>query len=122
MRPPPTTTPIAQCHTTRLLGAGDAALAELGHRRRIGARVPSFLVVPQLVATTDMVAAIDSRIARHFERSLAIRIFAPPIPLPVERTSMVWRSRDTEHPAQEWLREQILDVSKELESQFSVRQ
>lgn len=96
------------------LGAGDVALAAVGRKRRIGARVPSFFVVPELVAATDMIAAMDSRLAYHFARFLPIRVFKPPIPFPPERTVMVWHARDTTHPAQIWFREQIRELCEEM--------
>jgi DNA-binding transcriptional LysR family regulator len=93
------------------LGSVDRALAKLGLTRKVGARVSHFLMVPVLVAETDMVAAISRRIAVRFGEPFGLRVFPPPLPLPRSRVGQVWHERTDGDPAQRWLRELIAQVS-----------
>ncbi len=94
-------------------GAIDSALDQLGHKRRIAARVPSFFMVPHLVAGTDLIASIDSRVARYFSRWLPIRLLPPPaqVPFPEGRIGMLWHERSQADPARAWLRSIIREES-----------
>ena len=51
-------------------GTVDRALAARDLKRTIGARVSHFLLVPTLVAQTDLVAAVNARVATAFAESL----------------------------------------------------
>jgi DNA-binding transcriptional LysR family regulator len=82
--------------------AVDKALARVGLERSIALHVSQFLVVPSIVASTDLSAAIDRRVATAFP--LPLRVFPPPVPLPAGRVSMVWHRRSQDDPASRWLR------------------
>lgn len=83
----------------------DHALAKRGLTRTVALRVSQFLVVPAIVAATDLSAAIDRRVA--LAANLPLEVFEPPIPLPEGRVAMVWHERTHGDPASEWLRAQI---------------
>jgi DNA-binding transcriptional LysR family regulator len=85
-------------------GSVDVALAARGLTRTIGARVSHFLMVPVLVSRTDMVAAIDKRVAETFAGPLRLQLFAPPIPLPVGKLAQVWHEHVDGDPAHRWFR------------------
>jgi len=80
----------------------DRALRAVGLQRKVALTVPHFLVVPSIVATSDLSAAIDRQVALAFP--LPLRVFPPPLPLPVGRVSMVWHERTSADPALRWLR------------------
>lgn len=96
-------------------GQADRLLARLGRRRRIGARVPRFFMVPALVAQTDLVALVDSRVARWAARHLPLRVLRPPLPLPATPAGvgyqLVWHARSDRDPARRWLRERLAEVA-----------
>ncbi len=92
-------------------GSVDRALAALGKRRKVGARVSHFLTVPVLVSQTDFVAALDRRVAQVFAASLGLELFAPPLKLPKGTIGQVWHARQHADPAHRWLRELIADVT-----------
>lgn len=96
------------------LGSVDRALAALGKQRRIGARVSHFSSVPVLVARTDLVAALDRRVAEVFARPLGLRLFPPPLKLPKGSIGQVWHEQQNADPGQRWLRNLIADVAKQL--------
>lgn len=94
------------------LGLVDDRLAALGLRRRIVLSLPQFVVAPFVVAETDLVATLASRVARRFAgASLGLAVHEPPIALPDWPLAMMWHRRVNDHPATAWLRDLIADVS-----------
>jgi DNA-binding transcriptional LysR family regulator len=92
-------------------GSVDRALAARGLERTVAARVSHFLMVPSLVASTDMVAAVSRRIAEAFARPLGLAMFPPPIPLPTSRVGQVWHEQMHADPGHRWLRGVIAEES-----------
>lgn len=95
-------------------GTVDRALAARNLQRTVGARVSHFLLVPTLVAKTDMVAAVNARVATVFGESLGLRLFAPPIPLPKGRIGQVWHEQMAHDPGHQWFREVIAAAGEDL--------
>lgn len=91
-------------------GSVDAALARMGLSRRVGARVSHFLMVPQLVATTDMAAALSRRVAEPLAHQLDLAVHAPPLSLPQATVGQVWHERTHVDPGNEWLRRVVAEV------------
>ncbi|MFY0539560.1 LysR substrate-binding domain-containing protein [Nannocystis pusilla] len=61
-------------------GPTDAALAAHGRERRVVLSVPSFLMVPELVARSDLAALVPERIAR--DRADRLQLLEPRSPSP----------------------------------------
>jgi DNA-binding transcriptional LysR family regulator len=95
-------------------GSVDRALLALGKQRTIGARVSHFLTVPVLVAQTDLVAALDRRVAQVFAGPLGLKLFPPPLKLPKGTIGQVWHEQQHADPGQRWLRALIADVASKL--------
>lgn len=95
-------------------GSVDRALRAVGRSRTIGARVSHFLLVPPLVARTDMVAAIGERVALAFAEPFGLRVFEAPIALPVGRVGMVHHVERETDPAHRYLREVVARAAAEL--------
>jgi len=93
------------------LGSVDVALARQGLARSVGARVSHFLMVPQLVAQTDMVAALSRRIAEPAARSLGLSLYPPPLALPKARVGQVWHERTAADAGNRWLRRVVSELS-----------
>jgi DNA-binding transcriptional LysR family regulator len=70
--------------------------------------VPNFLVIPDIVARSDMVALVPSRLVEG--RAARLWVLAPPLPVGGFSISMLWHERTTSHPAQRWLREKLLGL------------
>jgi DNA-binding transcriptional LysR family regulator len=96
------------------LGSVDRALSALGKQRSIGARVSHFLTVPVLVAQTDLVAALDRRVAEVFAGALGLKLFPPPLKLPKGTIGQVWHEQQHGDAGQRWLRALIADVASQL--------
>lgn len=85
-------------------GVTDVALAAVGLQRRVVLSVPHFLVVESVLADSDLVAMLPSRLVRDTGR---LQAFAPPIDVPGYEMTMLWHERSHRDPAHQWLREQI---------------
>ncbi len=90
-------------------GVTDDALAKVGDSRRIGLSVSSFLVLPEVLAISEMIAVVPSRLARA---DAAMCVQEPPIAIQGFTKSMAWHERTHRDPAQQWLRELLHETSQ----------
>lgn len=88
-----------------LRGVIDDELKKLGRARRIVASLPNFLAVPELVAQSDLVAAIPRRLANSMANRL--EIFDLPIAIDPFEMLLSWHPRMHADPGHEWLRGQV---------------
>ena len=88
----------------------DEALAKLGRKRRARLAVPHFLLVPEIVARSDMISALPERLARGYANKL--RIFEPPLDIEGFTVGQIWHERNQREPAQVWLREVVLKLAQ----------
>lgn len=86
-------------------GITDTVLESRGRKRRVVLSVPHFLFIPELLARTDLVAMLPSRLLSAYADRL--RICAPPLDIPGYEMAMIWHERSSLDPAHAWLREQI---------------
>jgi DNA-binding transcriptional LysR family regulator len=93
-------------------GVADAALAALGRRRRVTLSVHSFLILPELLRASDLVATVPSRLLAGVP---GLATFAPPLAIPGFSKTAAWHARSHRDPAQRWLRE-LLFASVAAES------
>ncbi|MFZ5482369.1 MAG: LysR family transcriptional regulator [Myxococcota bacterium] len=92
-------------------GVVDEVLAARGLSRRTVVIVPTFLVVPHLVATTDLVVTLPERIAVAFAGLLPLAVVPHPLDLPGFTISMVWHERAHADPGHRWLRGLFLEAA-----------
>lgn len=93
-------------------GLVDRELSKLGLKRRVLLSLPQFLVAPFVIAETDLVATLSSRVARRFaETGVGIAVHEPPIVLPTWPLAMMWHRRTDAHTATTWLREVVAEVT-----------
>ncbi|HEX7884560.1 MAG TPA: LysR family transcriptional regulator [Phenylobacterium sp.] len=91
-------------------GATDIILEAAGRSRRVVLSPPAFLVAPEIVARSDMIAVVPYRLARDYTDRL--QVIEPPVPIPGFDIAMTWHDRTTTHPTQRWLRERIVSVAR----------
>jgi DNA-binding transcriptional LysR family regulator len=93
-------------------GLVDRKLAALGLERRVSLSRPQFLVAPFVVADTDLVATLASRVAMRFAAAnLGITVHQPPITLAEWPLAMMWHRRADEHPTMNWLRDRLAEIA-----------
>lgn len=90
-------------------GVTDNALADIGRSRRVGLSVSSFLVLPEVLAISNMIAVVPERMANN--RS-GMFVCDAPVEIPGFTKSMAWHERSHRHPAQRWMRELLLQTSQ----------
>jgi DNA-binding transcriptional LysR family regulator len=95
-------------------GLVDRALKKKGLSRRVHVIVPHFFAAAFVVAETDLITTLPRGVARPFARMLDLKVFPPPIEFEGGPWFLVWHERTLHDPAQEWLREQIVEMSRGL--------
>jgi DNA-binding transcriptional LysR family regulator len=92
-------------------GPTDAALEAVGRRRTVALSTSGFLIVPEVVSRSDMIALVPRRIADGW--SDRVQVLDPPLTIPGFTIASVWHDRTTNHPAQRWLRERLTTLAAE---------
>ncbi|MFC5695791.1 LysR family transcriptional regulator [Pseudomonas sp. GCM10022186] len=85
----------------------ERALTRIRERRRIAVRLPHWSVAPQLIAGTDLILTVATRVLRDIEHD-GLAIVPPPFELPGFSFDLAWHQRSTGDPALAWLRAQVL--------------
>ncbi|MDQ5896520.1 MAG: hypothetical protein QG612_606 [Pseudomonadota bacterium] len=88
-------------------GVTDRALAALGRQRRVVASVGSFLMLPELLRRTDLIALAPARLIEG-ERDLVS--CAPPLAVPGFTKLAVWHERRHRDAGQRWARERLFEL------------
>jgi len=89
----------------------DDALARLGQRRRVAVRLPSFLMAPLLVASSDLIGLYPARLARRAAELLPLRLHPPPFPLAGFDLHLGWHERHRHDPGHRWFRQLLADLA-----------
>jgi DNA-binding transcriptional LysR family regulator len=87
----------------------DPSLADPGEKRRAGVVVPHLLLVPEIVAHSDLIATLPERLAKLYEPRL--QVLPAPLKLATFALSQAWHERNDEDPAQQWFRGVVAEVA-----------
>jgi DNA-binding transcriptional LysR family regulator len=90
--------------------AVDLALSTLGLTRHVALRVPHFLAAAMLVADSDMILTLPSRLAHLLAKKLPLALLDLPLQLAPLSPAMIWHERFHRDPAHIWVRQQLVDV------------
>ncbi len=82
----------------------DLALETLGHSRKVVLSAASFLLIPEIVAQSNLVALVPQRLVAG---PTDLRVVASPIESAGFSVDMVWHERNHGHSAHRWIREMI---------------
>ena len=93
-------------------GHVDTALAEQGLRRRLAVTLPQMYAAPRLVSQTDMIATLMKGVIEASGYGHLLQVLPPPIEIASVPFIMCWHRRNDAHPAQQWLRDCIADLTK----------
>lgn len=88
-------------------GVTDDALAKIGRERQVMLSVKSFLVMTNIIRTSDLIAVVPKRLAEQLD-GLVIQ----ETPLPVEGFTLLaaWHERTHQDPAQRWIRDLLFEL------------
>jgi len=92
----------------------DNALSERNLTRHVAAYGQSVLMLPEVVASSDLVAMVPTEMAERAVSELVIRTFAPPIELLGGEVAMIWHPRTHNDSANKWFRNLIRKVANTL--------
>lgn len=89
------------------LGSGHRIIERTLERHRAGMepalRVPHFMVIPMIIANTDLVVTIPSRVAAVFEGLVPVRTLELPLAIPTVDVSLFHHRRFAEDPPVRWM-------------------
>lgn len=99
------------------MGSGHAlferALEREGIVRNVVLRVPHFVVIPMIVARTDLIVTLPSRVAEQIAKPMNLRLHPLPFRFPKFEVSLFWHPRFASDPPVAWLREQLAQLYQE---------
>lgn len=78
-------------------------LQELGWTRKIALRVPHFSVLPEVIATTDLLVVVPSGAARRFAAQHSVRAFDLPFTVRELEVMLRWQEHSADIAARRWL-------------------
>lgn len=97
-------------------GVTDDALQRLGQRREVTLSVKSFLILPDLLRASDMVAILPARLVQG---QPGLVISEPPLDVPGFTKCAVWHGRTHHDPAHRWLRDLLFRTCAERQPPLS---
>jgi DNA-binding transcriptional LysR family regulator len=96
-------------------------LDEEGLRGNIALRVPHFMVVPMILARTDLVCTVPWQLAQAFKPMGHFRVHEVPLAIPTFDVCVLWHERFEQEPGNRWLRGQLLELFIERAAGLGVR-
>ena len=88
----------------------ERTLAERGVHDNVALRVPHFVLVPLIIANTDLIVSVPSRVAGATARLMKSKVHPLPIPIPSFDVSVFWHERVENDGANRWLRAAMLEL------------
>lgn len=88
-------------------GITDLELATIGRERRVILSISSFLVLTDILRTTDLIAVVPKRLVANNEH---LRLIEPPLVIPGFTKLAVWHERTHHDVAHQWVRSLLLQV------------
>jgi len=89
------------------------ALHDLGLADRIRLSIPHFMVLPRILAETDLAVVLPSRLYAVFAQMGRYVMWRPRVGLPSFDVAVHWAARFAGDPGNAWLRERIVKLFRE---------
>jgi len=86
----------------------DLTLQQRGQRRDVGLIVSDLLLVPHVVARTDLLFTGPAQVLRPLCAPLGLVLRPTPLELPTVPVAAMWQERDHHDPGHRWFRERVL--------------
>jgi DNA-binding transcriptional LysR family regulator len=88
----------------------EQTLRSQGHQRRIALRVPHFVVIPVILARTDYMAIVPSRLVPAMAPFGRFKSLKPPVDIPELDVKVHWHERFGQDRGIEWLRDAVVEL------------
>lgn len=95
-------------------GEIDKILATHNLQRRIQLTTPHLLILPAIISSSDMIAAVPYRIGAHFSNLANIDVFELPLEIQPWTVSMMWSQLTDKDDANSWLRQTLKTVCEQI--------
>lgn len=102
----------------KFCGATDEALAKLGKHRRVVTAVSSFLMLPEILQVSDLIAVTPSRLAAGLG-NMAIK--SPPLEIAGFVKTLAWHERTHRDAGYRWLRTLLIGLFSNDENNINQR-
>ncbi|MEO8486216.1 MAG: LysR substrate-binding domain-containing protein [Betaproteobacteria bacterium] len=89
------------------------ALRDLGLDGRIRLSIPHFMVLPRILAETDLAVVMPSRLYAVFARMGRYTVWRPRVGMPSFDVAVHWSARFATDPGLAWLRGRVVDLFRE---------
>lgn len=96
------------------LGWIDQALERIGQKRKMSIFTRHYQIPALIIARTDLIATLPSRIARLQAENSQLMIKEPPFYIPEMELKMAWSPLLHHNPAHRWLRQLIVYVARQI--------
>lgn len=96
-------------------GLIDPFLQERGLKRRIALTVNQFAVAPRIIAQSNLIAILPTRIVQLSEWANQLHLAPLPFELAPTILQMMWHERNHSEARQQWLRTQLVEICQQLE-------
>lgn len=91
-------------------GITDQQLKYIKKQRNVVLSVNNFMILPEILAVTDLIAVVPSRLVKNLKD---FKIFEPPIKIPEFTKIVAWHDRNHRDIAQQWLRDLLIKISNQ---------
>lgn len=81
---------------------------------KVEAMAPGFVGMLFMLPGTELVATVQTRLAKVLARSIEIRTCEPPVAIPELHEMLVWHERSQLDPGHAWLRTVCMEVARSL--------
>ncbi|MDG2955345.1 LysR family transcriptional regulator [Bisgaard Taxon 10/6] len=98
---------LVSYHGGSFSGVTDEALAKLGLSRNVSLSVQNFIVLPDLLAQSDLLAVVPKRLVSNLPQ---LKLFEPPLAIQGFTKTLIWHERTHRDPAYRWLRELMIEA------------
>jgi len=98
-------------------GLEDLELSRHGLQRRIRQRCQHYFSACRVVSQTDLALTIPERLARVVNQQFRNQILAMPLEMPSLDIYLYWHANVANDPANQWLRQQIMQVTAAIEAE-----
>lgn len=86
-------------------GVTDEALARVGRQRRVVLSLTSFLVLADILKSTDLIAVVPRRLAEHLD---GVKMLGTPVEITGFSKVLAWHERTERDAGQRWLRSMLM--------------
>ena len=94
----------------------ERALRRRRRARKIALRTPDLLVSAAVVAQTDLLATVPTRLATTFADMLKLQVLKLPFPMAVPNILMIWHERTHHDAGHRFLRQAVREVGREFDA------